>query len=249
MNLTDQSILAALQGALEPQEWCQAMWRAGAAAFRRVDRWSDLDLMIVVDDERVEDALALIDAAVAGLGQVELRWRLPQPTWHGHEQVFYRLKEAGPYLLLDIVVLKLSSQEKFLQPELHGQAQVLFDKAGVVSWPPFDWDDLHQRLAARLETLRVTFDLFQPFTLKELHRGQLLDALAYYQGLTLRPLVEALRIRHDPARFSFGSRYLYQDLPADVAARLEPLFLVASAEDLRDKHRQAGEWFAELVEK
>jgi hypothetical protein len=109
--------------------------------------------------------------------------------------------------------MKLSSRDKFLQPELHGQARVFFDKAGVVQPPEFDWEAHWQVLAKRLETLKVVFELFQTLTLKELERGCLLDALGYYHSYTLRPLVELLRIRHDPARYNFGLRYLYYDLP------------------------------------
>jgi hypothetical protein len=246
--LTSQQITQALQAALEPQGYVQAMWQAGAASFDRIDLWSDIDLMVVVNDENVEDAFQQIEEALGALSPIELNWRLPQPTWHGHDQAFYRLKEASPYLLIDIAVMKMSSPEKFLQPELHGQAQVFFDKAQVVQWTEFDWEAHRRTLQARLETLKVTFDLFQITTLKELHRSCPIDALAYYQAFTLRPLVEVLRMRHDPARYNFGSRYLYYDLPSEDVDRLEKLFFVRSPGELLLHHTEAGSWFKEAVE-
>jgi predicted nucleotidyltransferase len=245
--LDDGTILSALIEALEAEAGVLAVWRAGAAAFERVDEWSDIDLMIVVQDEQVEQTLEVIDVVLRRLAPLELRYRLPQPTWHRHEQVFYRLEGAGPFKMLDIAVMKESSEEKFLQPEVHGQAQVFFDKAGVVRWEPFDWEAHQTFLKGRLETLKITFDLFQVTIFKELNRGCLIDALAYYHAFTLRPLVEALRIQHDPARYNFGPRYLYYDLPEEDVKRLEALYLVGSAEELGEKRQEAEEWFWRLV--
>jgi hypothetical protein len=246
--LQAEQITAALKAALEPLDFVKAAWQAGAAAFDRLDQWSDIDLMIVVDDERVEQTFQALEETLMALSPIDLSFRIPQPTWHGHDQAIYRLKEAGPFLLVDAAVMKLSSRDKFLQPELHGQARVFFDKAGVVQPPEFDWEAHRGVLAGRLETLKVVFELFQTLTLKELERGCLLDALGYYHSYTLRPLVELLRVRHDPARYNFGLRYLYYDLPPGEASRLEALYLVGSGDDLRARHAEAGRWFRELVE-
>lgn len=246
--ITAEQITQAIRLALEPQETVLALWQAGAAAFNRLDLWSDIDLMVVVEDDQVEQTFQQIEQALISLSPIELRWRLPQPTWHGHDQAFYRLEQASPFLLIDIAVMKRSSPEKFLQPELHGQALVFFDKAQIVQWPEFDWEGHRKLLRLRLDTLQVTFDLFQILTLKELHRGCAIDALAYYQAFTLRPLVEALRMRHDPARYNFGSRYLYYDLPAELTTRLEKLFFPASPGELLLHHTEAGQWFQEIVQ-
>ena len=44
-----QQIVDALVEKLKPLSFVQAMWEAGSASFNRVDRYSDLDLMLVVD--------------------------------------------------------------------------------------------------------------------------------------------------------------------------------------------------------
>jgi hypothetical protein len=90
--------------------------------------------------------------------------------------------------------------------------------------------------------------LFAPFMQKELNRGNAIEALAFYQGLTLRPLVEALRLRYCPTRYNFHSRYLYYDLPPEVARRLEPFFFVADTAALRARHAEALAWCAEALD-
>jgi len=42
-SVTRSSILSALRAALEPLPFVHAMWEGGAAAFGRVDEWSDGD--------------------------------------------------------------------------------------------------------------------------------------------------------------------------------------------------------------
>jgi hypothetical protein len=245
--LSRHEILNAITTALEPKEYVQALWEGGAAAFDRVDQWSDIDLMIAVDDDHVAETFDQLEACLRSLSPIARQYNLPEPAWHGHSQRFYQLQEASPFLMLDVVVLKRSSENKFLQPELHGDADVHFDKSGVVQTEPFDWPALKEKLRARLETLRVNFDLFQTLTLKEIERGNAIEALGFYLGFTLRPLVEALRIRYRPARHSFHTRYVYYDLPADAVKRLEDLYFVAGLAELRDKQAQAERWFDETL--
>ncbi len=246
--LTSQEIISALQAALEPLDYVNAAWLGGSAAFNRADQWSDIDLMVDAADERVEEILPRIETTLQALSPIDLKFEVPRPTWHGHIQTIYRLERASPYLLIDVAVLKSSSLNKFLEPEIHGQAVVLFDKTGVVQPPPLDRQALQEKLRARLGYLRTVFDLFQILTLKELNRGSYLDALQYYFSFTLRPLVEALRIQHDPARHDFGARYLYADLPRPLAERVEQLYFVCDGEDLRRKRAEAESWFYEVMD-
>jgi hypothetical protein len=242
-DISAAQIVGAVTGALEPQDWVKAMWQAGAAAFDRVDAWSDIDLMIVVDDDRVEEAFAAMEGALASLSPIELKFRLPQPTWHGHDQAIYRLQDASPFLLVDAAIMKATSSDKFIQPEMHGKAAVLFDKTGVVKPAAFDWTAHREVLHRRLETIALLFDLFQVLTLKEIHRGNGIEALAYYHSFTLRPLVELLRIRHTPAQYNFYARYVYYDFPRDVVQRMERLYFIGNLNELQERHAEAGQWF------
>ena len=188
-----------------------------------------------------------IEAALAAVSPIELKYELPRPTWHGHAQTFYRLRDTSPYLLLDLVVMKASAEEKSLTPEIHGRVVVHFDKSGVVRPAPLDRAALAERLRARRETLVTTFELFRVLVWKEIHRGHDLEALAYYQSFTLRPLVELLRIRHVPERHGFFLRYVDHDLPAEVVARLKPLAFVADLTALRTAQLAAERLFAETA--
>jgi hypothetical protein len=234
-----EQILAALSAALEPQEYVLALWQGGAAAFGRVDQWSDIDLVVLVKDGQVAAVFAVVERTFEQLSTIQDRVEVPQPTPHGHHQTFYRLAGTSPYLMIDLEVMQESNPRRFLERAIHGQAVVHFDKTGLVRPEPLDVPGFVERIAGRRADLQAQFDLFQMLVLKELNRGNWIEAQQFYQTFTLRPLVEVLRMRYAPARYNFHTRYVYYDLPPDVIAQLEPLFFVPSGAALAERQQQA----------
>ncbi len=247
--LTREAIIDAIQAALEAEPDILALWEAGSAAFDRVDPYSDIDLMVLAADGRERAALATLEAAIGRLAPIQDQFELPPPTWHGHLQKFIRLENTSEFLIIDVVIMAASRSNRFLYAGRHGEARFLFDRANVAaSLEPDEAakgepEDVHRRLDALSGQMR----LLGNFVRKELLRGRPLDALAFYQGLMLRPLIELLRIRHDPRRRDFGGRYLHSDLPPAVVERVQRLSFVSSAADLEEKERSARERFWQLM--
>lgn len=241
-----EDLIAAVRAAAEPMKEAYALFEGGSAAFGRNDQWSDLDLQIICADDAVQALAERVEAALARITQIELRFEMPQPTWHGHFQVFYRFANASPFLLLDLAIMKAGSQNKFLEPEIHGQRRVYFDKGDFTKVGPLDPADFQKTLQAGLDLQRGRFEIGRLFVTKELNRGNPIGALAFYHGLTLAPLVTLLRARHAPFHYNFGAHSIQHDLPVEVVERLSELYFVRDAEDLRAKHAQATQWFDEL---
>lgn len=246
-QLTRQQITAALVKALEPQPFIYAMWEGGSAAFDRLDEWSDLDIQVDVEDEHVLRVFELVEAALLTFSPIQQKYEMPQPTWHGHHQTFYRLANASPFLIVDLAVMKHSSTQKFLEAERHGRAIVLFDKAGVVNPPPLDQVTHQQHLSASFDQLVQRFEMFHNFTEKEIYRNHPIEAIAFYHGFVLRPLVEVLRMKYQPDRYDFGTRYLAYDLPVDVVQQLERLYLTTALDELLPAYIFARAWFRQTA--
>jgi predicted nucleotidyltransferase len=246
-----ETLIRALTAALAKREWARAAWLGGSDATGRLDRFSDIDLVTVVDEDRVDDAFAAIKEELESISPVDLEWRVPSPTWHGHEQVFYRLRDADEHLMIDFVVMTRSTpaQNRFLERERHGFPVVLFDHDGFCSPAALDRSVHDQRMRARLERIRVTFPLFQPLVTRAIERGQPCDAAYFYSQLTLAPTVEALRMLHCPERFDFGMRYLFDDLPAEVYTRVCELALPGSLDGIRRCREQAHAMFNDAMER
>lgn len=247
-EISREVIINLLVDAYYPLPAVHAFWEGGSAAFDRVDQYSDIDLHAVVDDEHIRDIFALTEKTLANLSPITLKYQVPEPTWHGHSQTFYRLRDTSKYLMVDLALMKISNPDRFLEQEMHGHARLLFDKAGLVVAPVFDWDHLEKTLRARLVHLRTMCDLFEVLVEKEILRGNPLDAQAFYQRFTIQPLVEVLRIKYDPPRYQFHLRYLYHDLPQPVVYQLEELVFPADLLDLAEKRQRALAWFEQTWE-
>jgi len=246
--LTRQHLVDLVHRVLEPLPFVHALWEGGSVAFGRADAFSDADLQACVDDDKVEATFAAVEAELEKVLGIDTTFAVPEPAWHGHAQRFYRFTGREAWLMLDFCVQKRSNERRFLEPEIHGRAPFLFDKIDLAaSIKPLDIDGQEQKLRARIGMLRTRMHLFAHMVEKECRRQRPLDAIHFYHGLIIAPLVELLRIRHDPWRHDFGMRYLHTTLPVDQARRLEDLLFIRNFPDLQAKQRVAVRWFTDLA--
>ena len=247
-QLGRKDILDALVNALEPLDYVHAFWEGGAAGFSRTDDWSDIDVQGIVDDEHIEDVFKVVDDVVEKLGGAMAKFRLPEPTWHGHSQCFYKLKDASPFLLIDLAIMKVSTEaDKFDTWATHGVPQTCFDKNGSVVEVKIDPEAQAKAIMERLDMLKNLFEIFYILPMKETNRGNHVEAMFFYLGQTYRPLVEVLRMKHCPQRFSYATRYVYYDLPEDVVKRLENLVFM-KPDDMEASVEEVRKWFWEVAD-
>ncbi|MCK5024064.1 MAG: hypothetical protein KAR56_00440 [Thermoplasmata archaeon] len=161
MTLDRDTVLNALVEALEPLDYVHAFWEGGAVGFSRADSWSDIDVQGIVDDDHVEDVFKIVNETLASLTKITAKFRLPEPTWHGHSQCFYKLKDASPFLLIDLAIMKESTEaDKFDTWATHGIPQICFDKKGQVVEAKIDPETHAKAIMGRLETLKNLFERF-----------------------------------------------------------------------------------------
>jgi hypothetical protein len=140
-----EQVIELLHGALAPLAWVNAAWLGGSDAFGWADELSDVDLQVDVDDGHVVATFRAVEAALAAASPIVARLVMPMPTWHGHAQRFYRLRDTAEFTAVDVVVFQRSDPRRYYnQTERHGRPLVLVEGAGVVrpgpstrpSWPP-----------------------------------------------------------------------------------------------------------------
>lgn len=246
-NLTREIVVNTLVDALKPLEYIEAFWEAGAAAFGRIDDWSDIDLYLIVDETKVDEAFLAVEKALRSLSPIRQKYEVKQLPWPSVFQAFYRLENASEYMLIDLAIMTSNSPEKFLEPETHGRAVFYFNKTDNAELPKLDREALVGKLQESLERLRVRFDMFNIFVQKEINRGNWLEAIDLYHGVTLTSLVETLRIRYKPVHYDFKMRYVHYELPSGVIKRLERLYFIEDLEELQVKYHEATEWFRKAI--
>jgi hypothetical protein len=247
MSIRRQMMIEALAAGFEPLPFTIAAWLGGSDASGTTDEWSDIDLQLLVEDGAVEQSFEIAHEVLERLSPISHRFRLPSPTWHGHEQEFLSLRDADPCHFVDFLVLKRGSADWFLERERHGDALVLFDKEGLVKSAPFDRSAHVAKMEKRLAVLREIFPLFQNLTIKAARRRAGADAMMTYMTQTVRPMVELLRMRYCPDRYDYGLRYLDRDLPADVGTEVERLVFPSSVGALESYQARAEAIFRETL--
>lgn len=247
-DLPRTTVVGALHGALAQQTWAAAAWLAGADAYGRVDRWSDIDLFVEVEDGHFDDAFLVVEKALEELAGIEQRWEVPQPTWHGGRERIYRLVTASPYLLVDAAVVPASDGRTAIGGDRHGEPRFLFDNAGGPQSTQLDESSIGVMIDAHLRDLRVRVPMLRVMVDKELLRGDALGAVEMFRRFMHGPLIELVRMRYTPERWDFGLRFARRDLPADVADRLERMLYVADVDDLRESWLEARRWMMDLLD-
>ncbi len=121
MSVSRRDVVEAVRGAVEARSDVYALWDGGGVAHGRVDQWSDVDLQLDADDGATGPVFAAVERALEARFGVELRWCVPEPTWHGNSQRFYRLRGASEYLLVDLAVLRHSAAPHRHEREREGE--------------------------------------------------------------------------------------------------------------------------------
>jgi predicted nucleotidyltransferase len=238
-------ILDALREGVAKFPWVRAVWSGGSDASGRTDHLSDIDLFVIVEEARIEEAFEALHRILETLSPIEVSWRMPSPTPFGCEQEFLRLRDSEACHMVDLVVMKPGDPEWFLERERHGEPLILLDRDDLARSRPLDREKHLERMRERLPTLTRKFDLFQNLVSKAAARGARADAMHGYLQATLMPLVELLRMRHCPERFDYGLRYLDRDLPPELREVVEGLAFVPSIEELESCRARAQALFDE----
>lgn len=233
-----ERLIAKLEKSLEPLPYIYAAWLEGADALGTIDTYSDIDLWLDVEDGREADAITAVRKWLKQVGTLELDHERDHPHPKIH-QCFLRAQGMSKFCFVDLCVQSHSRTMTFTEGQ--DVLKVLFDKKNVIKFqapPEFD-------VAARVKALSREFGVFQIWVEKALLRAQFLEALEAYQTYTLSPLVKLLRLRYAPLKYNYGLKHSYQDFPADVIGRLEPLYKVASLTELAQRYQKANAWFYE----
>ena len=243
-----EEIVRTIVDALEPLDYVYALWEGGAVAFDRVDEWSDIDICVDAEDDRVKDAFPVVERALRSLAPIEQKYDVPAPSLGDYVQAFYRLEGTSRFMLIDFAVFRHSAEDKLLEPEIHGNSRFHFNKNNTIVIPHLDRSQLSDKLRKRLVQIQQRLEVFGCFVEKELNRRNDIEALDLYHRLVLGSLVEVLRIKYRPVRYDFKTRYVRYDLPKEVTQRLTDLYFVGDAGDIRNKSETAWQWFHEVID-
>jgi hypothetical protein len=234
-------ISSVISEALRPLPIVFAGWEDGSAALGALDEYSDIDLHYLVgDDASFELLYASAEKAIETVSPITASYTPPLGR-------YYKLKEGGEFLLVDLIFFRLGDPDHHLETERHGHILPLFDKGDWLHPVPLDDKTLAISRDRRYRELQTWFPMSQVFVRKAILRGQHVEAVNAFWACTLKPLAELLRMRYCPVRWDFGVRYLDRDLPPAVYAQIRDLAFVQDLENLEAKLATATAWGTALL--
>jgi hypothetical protein len=245
--ISRDAILQRVKEELESLPFVRAYWEGGAIGFGALDEWSDLDLYVVVGDDKVSEGFAAVEKALSSLSPIKQKYDIGKTQMEGVYQAFYKLRDASDYHLIDLAVLQASAPDKYLEPVIHGRAVFHIRKDDSIAMPKLDRGALSQRISARLDRLEARKEMFGTFIRKEMNRRNYIEAVDLYRVVLVDSLVELLRMRHFAPHYDFKMRYVHRELPPDVVGRLHDLCFVKDETDLEAKIVSASDWFDALL--
>lgn len=244
-------ILATLLPVLEECPDVLGAWEGGSAANDTTDQFSDIDLCVLARAP-IQDIIELTEYALRGFG-VSHGWQPSKSFWgEGLVQRVIVLKDAPPFFCVDVSVFDEGHPAllaEFLEVERHGSPRILFDRSGLIRGGHTDAAALFARQQLRVNDLSNGFPIFKSLALKELARGNPIDAIGFYQNGLLRPFIEVLGMLRRPFRYDFGMRYLHRSFSPEEQRLIEDLSYVPAAADLPGRILKLEEAFRSAVDK
>jgi predicted nucleotidyltransferase len=230
-------VLEALVAPLKESSQTVALWECGSASNGTSDPYSDIDIRIVAQDS-IEHTFDLVEATLSSVFAISHRFVEPKCFLPGYYQRIYFLEGAPKHFFVDVAVFLQSSEDlllEFLEIERHGSPVIHFDKSGQVKPRNGDPAALKTKQRKRFEEIEVAYPAYKTEVMKELDRGNAIDAFAFYFLGMVRPLAELMGIIHRPFKYDFGLRYIHKMFPDTDRKAIESLSYVKDIDELKER--------------
>jgi hypothetical protein len=227
----------------------RCMWVGGSAVTGGYDEWSDLDVVALCTPGTAHAAYDRWLAQVRADFDVRDLWELPLSSWPDGRQAFVNLQDRPglleePTRLVDMSVRDLADQHSHIDVRRHGTPIVLHDPESLIVLEPEDTSAAMAEAVDQVRQRRVTGEWLVN---RAIARGHVAEAVSLYLRFALDPVVLLIRVEHCPWRHDFGFRYLREDLPEEVADRIEELVPGASTASLEELSLRCFGWLDELL--
>lgn len=234
-----QKIVEHLQKYLEERTDIHAFWIEGSVAQGHADEYSDIDLWISVDDDKIFTIYDDIEPILAEIAPIDFRYVVKNKGELGHTA--YHLEGMSEFLTIDLNTQGISREVSLV--EGIDDAKVIFDKQNVIDfrvYPPHD--DILVEARERLDNY---YKLISRSVIKSVKRSKPLEALYYYH-LILRYVTNFLRLNHGlREKTDYDLKHVYRDLSEAETKQLEKFYSI-SPQDVETSLPELEKWISSL---
>lgn len=235
-------IIEHLRNELEVRNDIYAFWIEGSAPQGYADEFSDIDLWLSTDDDKIFTIYGDIEAILSEIASIDFKYVVKTKGALG--QNVYHLQGMTEFLTIDVNTQSINRDpnESYLVKGID-DATIIFDKRGVVRFK--EREPANIDIEAKRKKLQGFYKQMHPSLLKNVRRGKSLEALYYYH-LILRYATKFLRLKygwHEKADFDL--KHIYRDIPETEVESLERFYDV-KANEVETVLPELKEWIVSL---
>lgn len=218
-------IVLILKEALEQLPFVHAMWLEGSLAEKDNDEYSDLDIWLSVDDDKLRDIYLNIEKALETIAPIDYKFVMKPSGELGHN--VYHLADTSEFLTLDINTQQLS-RDVTLREGID-LCEVIFDKNGIIHTTPRIPVEFDQK--TELAELLKFIDYQTLSVRKNALRGKKMESQEYYRNILVHVLEYLRKKSGISEKVDFGFKHVYKDIPQEHAQTLESFYYANATED------------------
>lgn len=223
MNNRDK-IVEHLRSKLETRSDIYAFWIEGSTPQGYADEFSDIDLWLSTDDDKIFTIYDDIEQMLSEIAPIDFSYIIKNKGELG--QNVYHLEGMSEFLTIDVNTQGIS-RHVYLVKDID-DAQILFDKENVVRFK--EREPANIDIEAKRKKLQGFYEQMRPSLLKNVRRNKSLEALYYYH-LILRYATKFLRLKYGwHEKTDFDLKHIYRDIPENEVKNLERFYDVRASE-------------------
>jgi len=249
--INKDTIINKLNDTLKPLPYIFVLWLEGADANGTADEYSDIDIWVDFQDNYEEQAVKAVETALSEIAEIDYKYVIPYNPSVKILSRRYHLAGTSKYLVIDFQ-WQLHSRPKdeyvFVKDDKIEAAKVIFDKAHIIQYKPFESSLFTKQNQQRLEEAKYRMTQLVRVE-KYVCRGQYLEAYDHYNCYILQSLIDVLRIIYTPAHAHYYLCHISCHIPESDKIKLEYFSRISSFDDITQKIPEAEKWFNEFTNK
>ena len=232
-------IVEHLRSQLEMRSDIYAFWIEGSVPQGYADEFSDIDLWLSTDDDKIFAVYDDIEQILSEIAPIDFKYTVKNKGELG--QNVYHLEGMSEFLTVDVNTQGIS-RDVYLVNDVD-DAQILFDKENVVKFK--EREPAHIDIESKRKKLQGFYEQMRPSLLKNVRRNKNLEALYYYH-LILRYATKFLRLKYGwHEKTDFDLKHIYRDIPESETKQLEKFYSV-SPQDVEQGLAELEKWIRSL---
>ncbi len=226
-----------------------AYWLEGTDSLDAVDKYSDIDIWLDVEDGFEDIIFQIAEEEFLKLDNLDFKFNVD----HKHPKIFqkyYHIEGTSEYLIIDFCIQSHSrdrNEVKFVEGDILEFPKVIFDKSGVITILKSD-DQIDLSLIQNI--INETKGKYKQHSrvIKYVERNNYPEAFIYYLKYVADPLVALARIKYTPKYHYLHFIHISNHIPKEEINRLEYYYQISTLNDIRIKTTEAKETCNKLIE-